>query len=128
MAEQQNLVYRVMRADEHPQALVVGIRAKNPLRRVHPQRHVTHGNIEQDNWISTTRNLLWALSMQPLEGQPIYTINLDAVQSQVIDLTILTNTRGWNPRSRNLALRASEVLIDTHIPPEAIISIIPYQE
>jgi len=123
--EDRDIVYRVMAPGEHPVALTNGIWAKDPSRRVSPHRHVTHGNKESDNWISTTRNLLWALTWQSNDNQPIYIIDLDKVQSPVVDLTVPSNTVGWNPYARNLAVRASEVLVDTHIQAEAIVGTIP---
>jgi len=123
--EDRDIVYRVMAPGEHPVALTNGIWAKDPSRRVSPHRHVTHGNKESDNWISTTRNLLWALTWQSNDNQPIYLIDLDKVQSPVVDLTVPSNTVGWSPYARNLAVRASEVLVDTHIQAEAIVGTIP---
>ena len=119
------IVYRVMLPDEHPQARVSGIWARNPARRVHPQRHVSHGTVESDNWISTTRNMLWAISWQIADQVPIYVIDLRGVQATILDLTIPVNTSGWHPRYRQLALRAAEVLVDTYIPADAIVGTIP---
>jgi hypothetical protein len=124
----ENLVYRVMRPGEHPIAMTQGIWAKDPSRRVHPQRHVTHGNKEADNWISTTRNLMWALTWQSNDKEPIYVIDLKKVSSQFVDLTIPANTAGWPPQAKQFAIRASEVLVDTHIPATAIVEILPWIE
>jgi hypothetical protein len=126
--DDENLVYRVMRPGEHPVAMTQGIWARDPSRRVHPQRHVTHGNREADNWISTTRNLMWALTWQTNDKQPIYAIDLKKVPSPIIDLTVPANTAGWTPRAKQLAVRASEVLVDTHIPATAIVDILPWIE
>ena len=118
-----DIVYRVMRPDEHPAALVRGIWAKDPTRRVHPQRHVSHGQKEASNWISTTRDLDWARQWQ--KDVPIYAIDLRKVKSMIVDLTTSGTMEGWHPVPCRLAERASEVLVDTHIPAEAIVEIIP---
>jgi hypothetical protein len=116
-------VYRVVRPEEHPEALMNGLNAKDPTRCVHPQRHITHGNHEMDNWISATRDLGWARQHQGAE--PIYAIDLNKVNSPIVDTTVPGTMDGWFWRARVLAARASEVLVDTHIPPEAITGLIP---
>ncbi|MGB8213178.1 MAG: RHS repeat-associated core domain-containing protein, partial [Anaerolineales bacterium] len=119
-----DLVYRVMRPDEDPDSLENGIVAKDPMADYNPQYHVTHGNVVDTNWISTTRSLQWALDHQSSDT-PIYVINLDDVPTQIVDTTVPHVMDGWHPIAQALASRASEVLINTYIPYNAIQGVIP---
>jgi hypothetical protein len=112
-----------MRPEEHPLSLDEGITAKDPLADFNPQWHVTHGNVDETNWISTTRSLQWALDHQ-VEDTPIYKIDLNNVETDVVDTTEPGAMDGWHPIAKALAGRASEVLVKTYIPARAIKDII----
>ncbi len=73
-SDDADIVYRVMRSEQHPASLIEGIWAKNPLANYLPQTHVAKGNLLQTNWISTTHDLEWAKSFQI--DDPIYVIDL----------------------------------------------------
>ncbi|MEN4013092.1 MAG: hypothetical protein ROW48_13735 [Bellilinea sp.] len=121
-SDNADIVYRVMRAEQHPAALVEGIWAKNPLANYLPQTHVAKGNILETNWISTTRDLEWAKNFQ--SDNPIYVIDLKKTFTQIVDTNVQGAMTGWHFIPRDLAKRASEVLVEKWIPPEAIISVI----
>lgn len=112
-----------MRADEHPRALEHGIKAKNPDANYLPQYHVSNGNHARTNWISTTRDLDWAKSWQRADNA-IYEIDLRQVTSRIVDTTVQGAMDGWHFRPKALAKRASEVLVEGYIPPDAIRSVI----
>jgi RHS repeat-associated protein len=120
----EDLVYRVMRPDEHPLALDLGVAAKDPVKDVHPQYHVTHGNKVSTNWISATRDINWAIDHQG-PNNPIYVIDLNKVTTTVFDTTVPGAMNNWNWRARLFAQRASEVLIDAWVHPDAIRRVIP---
>ncbi|MEN4013080.1 MAG: RHS repeat-associated core domain-containing protein [Bellilinea sp.] len=122
-SDNADIVYRVMRAEQHPAALVEGIWAKNPLKNYEPQYHVMQGNKKSTNWISTTRDIEWARQFST-PTKPIYAIDLNKVTSTVIDTTKPGVMENWYFKARVLAGRASEVLVDKYIPPEAILGIV----
>jgi hypothetical protein len=84
---------------------------------------VTHGNVRVTNWISASRDLKWALEKQKADT-PIYEIDLTKVSQTIVDTTKPGVMNGWFWLAKKFAGRASEVLIDTHIPPEAIRGVI----
>jgi hypothetical protein len=117
-----DIVYRVMRPDQHPAALADGIIAKNPGANYKPQYHVSNGNHVDTNWVSTTRDLEWAKRFKTSDNA-IYAIDLKKVGSEICDTTKPGAMNGWHWKPKVLAERASEVLVNRRIPANAIYAI-----
>jgi hypothetical protein len=127
----KNIVYRnsSIRTQEHPSVLAEGFKPRDATATFSPAYHVTHGNKIDTQYISVTRNLEVAIHHQQPDI-PIYVIDLDKVSGQVYGFTIQEVAEKYlrNPYSRNLAIRAFEILIEGEIPSEAIIDTIPYEK
>ncbi len=122
-SDDTDIVYRVMRSEQHPASLVEGIWARNPLKDYEAQYHVMQGNKRATNWISTTRDIDWARKYVTPEN-PIYAIDLNKVTTTIVDTTKPSSMKGWFYQAKVLAGRASEVLVDKYIPADAILGIL----
>jgi hypothetical protein len=121
-----NIAYRNPAVGEHPEALLIGFRPKNPEATYSAAFHVSRGSSYETQFISLTRSLEVARASQK-PGIPIYKIDLNKVYGTILDLTdeATRNCLLKHPIANNLAKASQEVLIERGwIPPEAIIKII----
>lgn len=81
-----NVAYRVIRADENPSE---GLVAKNPDATYTPEGHVLNGSRPgfASQYISSTSELSVAQKWAAMTGNRIVGINLDMVDSPIIDLS-----------------------------------------
>lgn len=86
--EGSNVAYRVIRPDEDPEA---GLVAKNPDATYTPEGHVLNGSRPgfASQYISGTTDLNVAQKWAALTGNRIVGINLDMVDSPIIDLSTI---------------------------------------
>ena len=117
--------YRLLNPIEVPEK---GLDAKAPEMNRKLQTHVRMGSRIKTQFISTGRNLFYMLNRWASPGQRLVKIDLAKLgdNAKIYDLTTETarqNLLGYQI-VRNFARASGEIVIEGHIPPEAIVDMI----
>lgn len=119
---EQNFVYRVIRADENPEK---GLFPKNPDRNMSVEGHVVSGSRNNGSqYISTTTDINVAKEWAKKDGCKIVKIDLNKLPDN-INIYDLSTKEGREiflkgATSKNFAKASNEVLLEGSIPSEAI--------
>ena len=119
---EQNFVYRVIRADENPEK---GLLPKNPDRNMSVEGHVVSGSRNNGSqYISTTTDINVAKEWAKKDGCKIVKIDLNKLPDN-INIYDLSTKEGREiflkgATSKNFAKASNEVLLEGSIPSEAI--------
>ncbi|TPI71958.1 hypothetical protein [Mesorhizobium sp. B2-8-9] len=116
-------VYRALAPGEDPS---VGLFARDRMANVFPSKHVMLGtNMQSSNWISTTKSPAVAIGKYAKgDVSNVVRIDLSKVKTRVVDVSngeFPKDDPGRNfPSAKNFARADQEVLIDGHVPAQAI--------
>jgi RHS repeat-associated protein len=119
LAKAPNYAYRVIRDDENP---ALGLVPKDPSAARTANDHIRFGSRIETQFISVTKDEAVAQKWAIRDGKRYVRIDLNKVQSKIIDP--LSGGLINNPLARNFATSSRELLIDGVIPRDAI-SILP---
>jgi len=122
-----HIAYRNPGEGQHPNALREGFQARDPTANYSPAYHVSRGSNPnvRTQYLSLTKSLNVALDHQG-PNTPIYVIDLRRVSSNIIDLTneVVRRQLLRFPMTEAFARKSFEVLVESYIPPEAIVGLI----